>query len=1273
MNSNNDPVSAAELYSEARSLLDVKDYSLALQLLRQLCAIDPDFALYREELDNILALEVGETPSLQPAPDLLPDLNYERRPAPQRFSGRYGLYPDLTGRRQAEGGLRLDGIFKANQPGLPLVTIVTAVFHNVDSFQRCIDSVMRQTYANVEYIVIDGGSNDGTLDLIRRNEDVIDYFISEPDSGIYSAMNKGIELAQGEYICLLNSDDFYVEDYVEKAVKIAMTSSVRPDVVFTDYNHGGKYMTAQAIGPGVLLGHLNICHNTFLVNARAYDRIGPYEESQKIVSDAIWIRAAHMAGLRFAHLPEALFTLTEGGLSSGNTEARRQLFIREVAESYRRVFPELGQSYAEELYLFRFNKTRIKAVLEIARRHCGNPLFCAALRDYTQYCFAHRANFNLGPKDAETLFPEYIALCNLLGVDRRSISISTKNGSFSELLAQIDAVLRHRKNGARRTVLHFVTVFSAPSETFIYDLLTRLDNLDETDNFVLYEHEKLADERPWDKKLRVPWNDYPEPIARELYRYFVEALKPDVVIAHFAINEHRFQQRIGPLGIRIPTLVMTHGIDVFHLKLGDEYARYVRDELCLRRDVLFTTVSNYLLGELTAAGIDKAKVLVVPNTVNPRFFAHRKTNDFYDRSRPLHLLSVGRLIDWKGHDHLLRGLAKFRRECTQDVTLTIVYGNGDEQLKPLQELAANLALTDCVNFEPFVDFDTQPDYFQSFDLFVHPSTYSTDELRKSETFGVAVLEAIAAGLPVICSNAGGLPEVIGTQASPFARVVAHGSGEAIATALAQMWRDGSCFADNVNYARARLASFDDEQQTAQIARCLDSLDVKPVKVAMLSTSIIQGAGYAAYRLHMGLSKTRTIRPHIFTTVRNHENAPGVTVIKHPSGDNRAWAALQEQPKPGLTIFSINQTHLPSRELLRMVEPYDIVNLHWHARFLSAENVASLTWGDKPVVMTIRDMQPITGGCHFFHGCSKWQTETGCHCCPQINSPVTTFPGDLLGAKRAHYNFDNLTLVALSRHTKRILNKAPEFKRCRIEHIPNSIETDVFRPYNKVARRREFGLLEDRKIIGYVPSYSSEVKGYKQLLEAFKIIEGDMPGLNPFVMLVGTETPATDKISFDKKALGYIADNKRLAWAYSAADVIVVPSLEETFSNTTAEAIACGVPVVGFRTGAIPELVVDGISGYNCEVGNSEALAEALIKVLTGPNNMRRDSRRHAETTLSFMKQADLYEALFTDLLAPKGKRREYTPQVFDSFDAPGMGLAKIAAARILGPLTAETK
>ena len=112
--------------------------------------------------------------------------------------------------RSAHGGLRAQGYFKQSSEDKPLVTVVTVVYNNAETIEETIRSVLYQTYDNVEYIIIDGGSDDGTLEIIKSYNDSIDYWISEPDKGIYNAMNKGIPLARGQYINFLNADDHYL-------------------------------------------------------------------------------------------------------------------------------------------------------------------------------------------------------------------------------------------------------------------------------------------------------------------------------------------------------------------------------------------------------------------------------------------------------------------------------------------------------------------------------------------------------------------------------------------------------------------------------------------------------------------------------------------------------------------------------------------------------------------------------------------------------------------------------------------------------------------------------------------------------------------------------------------------------------------------------------------------------------------------------------------------------------------------------------------------------
>jgi len=112
--------------------------------------------------------------------------------------------------RQGEGGLRTKGYYRKRDNKNPLITVITVVLNNHKYIEDTILSVLSQSYKNIEYIVIDGGSKDGTLEIIKKYNDFIDYWVSEKDMGIYDAMNKGCRLAFGQGICFLNSKDIFI-------------------------------------------------------------------------------------------------------------------------------------------------------------------------------------------------------------------------------------------------------------------------------------------------------------------------------------------------------------------------------------------------------------------------------------------------------------------------------------------------------------------------------------------------------------------------------------------------------------------------------------------------------------------------------------------------------------------------------------------------------------------------------------------------------------------------------------------------------------------------------------------------------------------------------------------------------------------------------------------------------------------------------------------------------------------------------------------------------
>ncbi|NCT42717.1 MAG: glycosyltransferase [Microcystis aeruginosa G11-09] len=145
--------------------------------------------------------------------------------------------------RKGEGGLRTKGYFKhsytetselSEKFAVPLVTIITVVFNGEKHLEQAIQSVISQSYNNVEYIIIDGGSTDSTIDIIRKYDDQIDYWLSEPDEGIYDAMNKGWKLSQGDYIYYLGSDDILLNIPSQSIQKASLNN--------TDIIHGNVIM-----------------------------------------------------------------------------------------------------------------------------------------------------------------------------------------------------------------------------------------------------------------------------------------------------------------------------------------------------------------------------------------------------------------------------------------------------------------------------------------------------------------------------------------------------------------------------------------------------------------------------------------------------------------------------------------------------------------------------------------------------------------------------------------------------------------------------------------------------------------------------------------------------------------------------------------------------------------------------------------------------------------------------------------------------------------------
>ncbi|MBR3477499.1 MAG: glycosyltransferase [Bacteroidaceae bacterium] len=211
------------------------------------------------------------------------------------------------------------------------ISIITATFNSAQTIERTFQSVLNQTYKDIEYWVIDGGSTDGTLDVICKYEPVFDgrmHWISEPDKGIYDAMNKGVSRCTGDIIGLLNSDDFYTtKDVLEL---IATTFSSEIDAIYGDVHFVSvddekrvRYYSGRLFRPWMVrLGYMPP-HPSLYLRRSVYEKYGLYEANYKISADfEIIARLLYKYKIPYKYVHRDMVTMRMGGVSTQNIRAR---------------------------------------------------------------------------------------------------------------------------------------------------------------------------------------------------------------------------------------------------------------------------------------------------------------------------------------------------------------------------------------------------------------------------------------------------------------------------------------------------------------------------------------------------------------------------------------------------------------------------------------------------------------------------------------------------------------------------------------------------------------------------------------------------------------------------------------------------------------------------------------------------------------------------------------------------------------------------------------
>jgi glycosyltransferase involved in cell wall biosynthesis len=401
-----------------------------------------------------------------------------------------------------------------------------------------------------------------------------------------------------------------------------------------------------------------------------------------------------------------------------------------------------------------------------------------------------------------------------------------------------------------------------------------------------------------------------------------------------------------------------------------------------------------------------------------------------------------------------------------------------------------------------------------------------------------------------------------------------------------------------------------------------------------------GAARSAYRLHRGLLD----RGHHSRMLVGRRDSDDPTVTEHGT------------PRDPVSKL---RTRLRRRHLKRDFQPYqgrrpswpekftddrswrdwehghgldgfDVINLQWVSGLVDYRRFFAAVPPGVPVAWTLRDMNTFTGGCHYDAGCGRYTAR--CGSCPQLGSSddddlsrrvwlrkEELFSG--LSPNRLHLVTPSRWMAAEVARSSLLGTRFP------VSVIPNGVNTEEFAPRDRSAAREALGIPRESLVVLFVAySVAPRRKGFDLLSQALREL-AEVPNL--FLLSVGGGTPAPN-LAVPQLHLGKVAQNRFLSVAYSAADVYVIPSLQDNLPSTVLEAMACGTPVVGFDTGGIAEMVEPGRTGDLAPVGDVSSLARTIERLLAAPDARAEMAGRSRQRVLEEFSM-DLYVSRYEEL------------------------------------------
>ncbi len=361
--------------------------------------------------------------------------------------------------------------------------------------------------------------------------------------------------------------------------------------------------------------------------------------------------------------------------------------------------------------------------------------------------------------------------------------------------------------------------------------------------------------------------------------------------------------------------------------------------------------------------------------------------------------------------------------------------------------------------------------------------------------------------------------------------------------------------------------------------------------------------------------------------RVFETAPSMhplrRVARHGLRTLYGWRdRIQLKPNPPCGVFTSDRSFRGSELVADLRQP-DIIHMHWVAEMFDEARFLPAATRIAPVIWTMRDMRPITGGCHYDLGCGKFRE--GCGDCPQLAHPDPRDVSRQIWQRRsktlAGIADSRLIFVSPSNWLAREFQESPLCNRFQVHVIPNGVDTEIFQPAPRAEKKSMLGLDPDALVILFnAASLDNQIKGGRLLQSALKQLEREIDSeqantKRKLQLLVVGAGEIKHETSIGTIALGHVSENDQLAAAYQAADLFVIPSLQDNCPNTVLESFACGLPVVGFDTSGIPDLVTPGETGLLATPFESSDLAKQIVTIIADDQLRKKMSLRCRESAV----------------------------------------------------------